>query len=86
MLESVPERATKSVDSMKNHNYIERLQKLELPSLQFRREAPTINSLKARIDAAWKDKTNKFTITQVTQKKTSCSERFRLICDQKHST
>ena len=38
MLESVKERATKSVDSMKNLDYAERLQKLELPTLQFRRQ------------------------------------------------
>ena len=27
-------------------------------------EAPTINSFKARIDAAWNNKTNKFSITE----------------------
>ena len=136
MLESVQERATKSVDTMKNLDYSERLKKLDLPTLQFRRqrgdmiqvwkhfnmydratlppsfrpitratrkhpyqltrnrpkdgargvqsnsfyyriarswnnldrsvvEAPTTNCFKARIDAAWKNKDNKYTIDQI---------------------
>ena len=135
MIERVQERATKSVDGMTNLDYKERLKKLELPTLEFRRqrgdmiqvwkhfnsydratlppsfrpiprmtrkhpfqltrnrpkdgirgvqsnsfyyrvasswneldqnvvEAPTINSFKARIDAAWNNKTNKFSITE----------------------
>ena len=150
MLESVQERATKSVDSLKNLDYTERLQKLELPTLQFRRqrgdmiqvwkhfnsydratlspnfrpitrvtrthpfqltrnrpkdgargvqsnsfyyrvasswneldqnvvEAPTINSFKARIDAAWIDKANKFTITEPTQNHAEDDELFEEI-------
>ena len=38
MLESVQERATKLVDGMKSMEYEERLQKLDLPTLQHRRE------------------------------------------------
>ena len=38
MLEKVQERATKLVDGMKNMNYAERLKKLDLPTLQHRRE------------------------------------------------
>ena len=38
MLESVQERATKLVDGMKSMEYGERLQKLDLPTLQHRRE------------------------------------------------
>ena len=134
MLESVQERATKLVDGMGNLDYTERLRKLELPTLQFRRQhgnmildvwkhfnsyyrstlsssfkpivrvirkhplqlirnrakdgtrgvqnnsfyfriakdwneldpevakSQNINTFKARLDVAWKDKANKFTI------------------------
>jgi hypothetical protein len=135
MLESVQERATKSVDGLKNLGYSERLKKLELPTLQHRRqrgdmiqvwkhfnsydrstlsssfrpiprvirkhpfqltrnrakdgvlgvqsnsfyfrvandwneldhevvESQNINTFKTRIDAAWQNKENKFTIDQ----------------------
>ncbi len=135
---------------MKNLDYTERLQKLELPTLQFRRqrgdmiqvwkhfnsydratlspnfrpitrvtrthpfqltrnrpkdgargvqsnsfyyrvasswneldqnvvEAPTINCFKARIDAAWIDKANKFTITEPTQNHAEDDELFEEI-------
>ena len=135
LLESVQERASKLVDGMKNLEYTERLKKLDLPTLQHRRqrgdmiqvwnhfntydrstlsprfrpiprvsrkhpfqltrnkakdgtlgvqsnsfyfrvanewneldhkvvESQNINTFKARIDAAWKDKGNKFTIEQ----------------------
>ena len=135
LLESVQEGATKLVDGMKNLEYTERLKKLDLPTLQHRRqrgdmiqvwnhfntydrstlsprfrpiprvirkhsfqltrnkakdgvlgvqsnsfyfsdpngwneldhkvvESQNINTFKARIDAAWKDKGNKFTIEQ----------------------
>ena len=133
MLENVQERATKLVDGMKHLDYTERLKKLDLPTLQYRRErgdmiqvwkhfntydratlssnfrpipretrkhsyqltrnrpkdgklgiqsnsfyfrvatvwndldpkvveSENINTFKARIDAAWADKPNKFTI------------------------
>ena len=135
LLESVQERATKLVDGIKNLDYTERLKKLDLPTLQHRRqrgdmiqvwnhfntydrstlsprfrpiprvsrkhpfqltrnkakdgtlgvqsnsfyfrvanewneldhkvvESQNINTFKARIDAAWEDKGNKFTIEQ----------------------
>ena len=38
MVESVQEQATKLVDGMKSMDYSERLQKLDLPTLQHRRE------------------------------------------------
>ena len=38
ILESVQERAIKSVDSMTNLDYKERLKKLELPTLELRRQ------------------------------------------------
>ena len=38
MVESVQERATKLVDGMKSLDYAERLRKLDLPTLQHRRE------------------------------------------------
>ena len=38
MLENVQIRATKLVDGMKHMDYTERLQKLDLPTLQYRRE------------------------------------------------
>ena len=38
MIERVQERATKSVDGMTNLDYKERLKKLELPTLEFRRQ------------------------------------------------
>ena len=157
MLEKVQERATKSVDSMKHLDYAERLQKLELPTLQFRRqrgdmiqvwkhfnsydqatlspsfrpitrvtrkqpfqltrnrpkdgargvqsnsfyyliasswneleqnvvEAPTINCFKARIDVAWNDKTNKFTITEQSEEENEelFGEIWFRVCEQKY--
>ena len=38
MIENVQDRATKLVDGMKNINYADRLKKLDLPTLQYRRE------------------------------------------------
>ena len=38
MIENVQDRATKLVDGMKNINYTDRLKKLDLPTLQYRRE------------------------------------------------
>ena len=38
MLESVQERATKLVDGMKNLNYVQRPETLDLPTLWYRRQ------------------------------------------------